>query len=159
MGKPTTWKATLLYFEDFKVGERNRLGSASVTRDEIVAFARQFDPQPFHLDEEAAKRSLFGGLIASGWHTASLCMRLMVEGIMSRSASLGSPGVDELRWHRPVRPGDTLTLTAEVLEVTPSRSKPDRGVIRARYELANQNEELVLSMIGLGMFGRRPAQG
>lgn len=146
----------LMYWEDFQVGERRALGSRTVTRAEMIAFAEQFDPQPFHLDEAAAQSSLFGGLIASGWHTASLCMRLMVEGILRNSASLGSPGVDELRWLKPVRPDDTLSLTSEVLEMTPSRKRPDRGNLRVRYELTNQRGEPVMTMIGLGMVGRRP---
>jgi acyl dehydratase len=144
-----------LAFEDFHVGDRRVLGSLTVTREEIVAFAQKFDPQPFHLDEAAAKASLFGGLVASGWHTASLCMRLMVEGILSKSLSMGSPGVDELRWLKPVRPGDSLTLGAEVLSCDPSKSKPDRGSIRVRYTLANQKGETVLSMIGIGLIQRR----
>lgn len=146
----------LRYLEDFHVGEQGTLGSASVTMEEIVAFARQFDPQPFHLDEQAAASSIFGGLVASGWHTASLCMRLMVEGVLSKSASLGSPGVDELRWLKPVRPGDTLTLNLEVLECTPSKSKADRGSIRARYGLTNQRGEVVMTMVGITLVRRRP---
>lgn len=143
------------YLEDFRPGPLGDLGSRTITRDEIVAFAREYDPQPFHLDEEAAARSIYGGLIASGWHTASLCMRLVVDGLMGRAASLGSPGVDELRWLRPVRPGDTLTLRGEVLEVAPSRSKPDRGSVRVRYELSNQHGDVVLSMTGIGLLRRR----
>jgi acyl dehydratase len=144
-------------FEDIQVGDRYELGSVQVTRDEILDFARKFDPQPFHLDEEAGKRSHFGGLVASGWHTASMCMRLMVDGFMSKSLSQGSPGVDELRWLRPVRPGDTLTAVGEVLECTPSRSRLDRGSLRVRYTLTNQTGERVFSMIGIGLIGRRNA--
>lgn len=145
------------YWEDIPVGEVRQLGSYTVTREEIVAFARQFDPQPFHVDEEAAQRSSFGGLVASGWQTCGVCMRLLVEGFGSEGmASMGSPGVDELRWLRPVRPGDTLSLRTEVMEKTPSSSKPDRGSVRTRQELRNQRGELVLTMVGIGIFARRP---
>lgn len=144
------------YFEDLRVGEVHEMGSMVVTRDEIIAFATQFDPQPFHIDEEAAKRSMFGGLIASGWHTASMCMRLVVDSFSGQVASLGSPGVDELRWLRPVRPGDTLSLKTECIALMPSKSKPDRGSARFRYTLTNQHGEAVLSMVGIGMLLRQP---
>ncbi len=144
-----------LFFEDFAVGQTRELGECSISREEILAFARQFDPQPFHLDEEAARRSPFGGLVASGWHTAALAMRLVVDSMGLDSGSLGSPGADELRWLLPVRPGDRLRLRTEVIEVTPSRSKPDRGSVRLRYELRNQNGEPVMTMIGIGLFRRR----
>jgi acyl dehydratase len=143
------------YFDDLQVGQVVEHGPRTVSREEIVAFAREFDPQPFHLDEEAARRTPYGGLIASGWHTAALCQRLVVDG-MANAASLGSPGVDELRWVRPVRPGDTLRLRVECVEATPSRSKPDRGLARFRYELRNQHGELVLTMAGMAFFARRP---
>ena len=148
---------TTLYLEDFKPGDTFEFGRHTFTREEIVAFARQYDPQPFHVDEEAARRSIYGGLIASGWQTVGVTFRLAVEGLIGRVASMGSPGVDEIRWLRPVRPGDTITARAEVLEVRPSASKPDRGVIRIRYEALNQRGETVLTMVGLGLFGRRPA--
>ncbi|HXG02878.1 MAG TPA: MaoC family dehydratase [Candidatus Binatia bacterium] len=148
---------TTLYLEDFKPGDAFEFGRHTFTREEIVAFARQYDPQPFHVDEEAARRSIYGGLIASGWQTVGVTFRLAVEGLIGRVASLGSPGVDEIRWLRPVRPGDTITARAEVLEVRPSASKPDRGVIRIRYEALNQRGETVLTMVGVGLFGRRPA--
>lgn len=144
-----------LFFEDFRPGDVTETGSLSVSKEEIVAFGRQFDPQPFHVDEEAARRSPFGGLIASGWHTASLCMRLIVELLGPDSGSLGSPGVDELRWLKPVRPGDELKVRVEVLEAIPSRSKPDRGVVRLHYTMRNQNGEDVMTMIALGMVLRR----
>ncbi len=147
----------MLYLEDFKPGDAFEFGRHTFTREEIVAFARQYDPQPFHVDEEAARRSIYGGLIASGWQTVGVTFRLAVEGLIGRVASLGSPGVDEIRWLRPVRPGDTITARAEVLEVRPSASKPDRGVIRIRYEALNQRGETVLTMVGVGLFGRRPA--
>jgi acyl dehydratase len=146
-----------LYLEDIVEGSVVECGARTITRDEIVAFAREFDPQPFHVDEAAAAQSAFGGLIASGWHTASLCMRLIVDRFVGQAASLGSPGVDELRWLRPVRPGDTLSVRARILAVTPSRSKPDRGSVRVGYECSNQHGDVVLTMTGIGLFLRRPA--
>ena len=145
------------YLEDISVGEAHQLGSYTVTEDGIVDFARAFDPQPFHVDRAAAARSHFGGLVASGWHTASIAMRLFVDGMVGQIASLGSPGVDELRWLAPVRPGDTLSLRTEITAVTPSGSRPDRGSVKVRYELTNQKGELVCTMIGIGIILRRPA--
>ena len=145
------------YFEDFTPGQTIELGSHTITKDEIVAFARQFDPQVFHLDEEAAKQTIFGGLIASGWHTGSLMMRLLYEGVVRDTLSLGSPGVDELRWLKPVRPGDTLSARLTVTECVPSRSKGDRGIVKSTIELRNQHGEVVVSSKGLSLFGRRPA--
>ena len=147
----------MLYFEDFPPGDVRESPSRAVTRDEIVAFARQYDPQPFHLDDEAATRSIYGGLLASGWHTCAIYMRLMWETFLKDTASLGSPGVDEIRWVKPVRPGDTLQVRFTVVEATPSRSKPDRGIVRSLSEVFNQHGEIVMTMRGLGMFGRRPA--
>lgn len=144
------------YLEDLTVGEAHQLGSITVTEHEIVEFARAFDPQPFHVDRAAAARSHFGGLVASGWHTASIAMRLFVDGMVGQIASLGSPGVDELRWLAPVRPGDTLSLRTEIVTVTPSGSRPDRGSVRVRYELRNQRDEVVCTMIGIGIILRRP---
>ena len=137
------------YLDDLRVGEAWDYGPRTVTREEIVAFAREFDPQPFHLDEEAGRRAHFGGLIASGWHTTALCQRMVVDGLTSGAESLGSPGVDELRWRRPVRPGDELRLRVECVEVKPSRSRPDRGRARFHYELRNQNAEVVMTMTGM----------
>jgi acyl dehydratase len=145
-----------LFFEDFRPGDVTETGSVTVTKEEILAFARQFDPQPFHVDEEAARRSPYGGLIASGWHTAALCMRLIVGLLGPGSGSLGSPGVDELRWLNPVRPGDELSVHVEVLEALPSRSKPDRGLVKLRYTMRNQSAEDVMTMIALGLVLRRP---
>jgi len=145
------------YFEDFQVGQVHELGTYEVTREELLAFARQYDPQPFHLDEEAGRRSIYGSIIASGWQTAAICHRLLVRAVLEDSASMGSPGLDELRWLRPVRPGDTLSARIEVLEVTPSRSKPDRGVLRFRVEVDNQDGELAMSMVGASFIGCRPA--
>ena len=144
------------YLEDFAVGQVIEFPPRTVSEDEIIAFARDYDPQPFHLDKEAARQSLFGGLCASGWHTAGMMMRLMVDNMIGKYASMGSPGVDQLRWVRPVFPGDTLHLRGEVLDVKPSRSKPDRGVITSRYEMKNQKGETVLTMQAKGMYARRP---
>jgi acyl dehydratase len=144
------------YLEDFLPGQDIELGSRSVGRDEIVEFATKYDPQPFHVDEEAAKQSIFGGLVASGWHTIAMVMRLFVDRIAANSASLGSPGIDEIRFLKPVRPGDTISARLVVLDVVPSRSKSDRGHMRSRWEVFNQNGEKILTMIGLGIYGRRP---
>ncbi|MFL5346141.1 MAG: MaoC family dehydratase [Hyalangium sp.] len=143
------------YLEDFQPGEVISLGSYVVPREEILAFARQFDPQPFHVDDEAARRSIFGGLIASGWHTASICHRLLVEGLLKNTASMGSPGLDELRWLLPVRPGDELSVRLEVLACTPSRSKPDRGALKSRLEARNQKGEVVMTEVATVLFSRR----
>lgn len=144
------------YFEDVHVGDTATLGSHTITREEIIAFARQFDPQPFHLDEAQARASIYGGLIASGWHTASLMMRLIVDGWANDMAGMGSPGIDELRWLLPVRPGDTLTASITVLAVKPSTRRPDRGTTRSLCELHNQEGQLVLRAIGINMIRRRP---
>jgi len=148
-----------LYLEDFQVGQVVELGSTTITRDEILDFATQYDPQPFHVDEAAAEQSIYGGLIASGWHTVSLFMRLLVDGLLCRAASMGSPGVDEVRWLKPVRPGDTLSARSIIHAVIPSRSKPDRGILRTTYEMFNQDGDRVLSMKGVGMFARRQESG
>jgi acyl dehydratase len=144
------------YLDDFKPGEVIPLGSRSLTKEAIVSFAREFDPQLFHTDEEAARRSAFGGLIASGWHTGSVLMRLLYEGVLKDTLSFGSPGIDELRWVRPVRPGDTLTGRLTVLEVIASRSKPDRGILKSLVELLNQQGEVVIAVKGMNFIGRRP---
>jgi acyl dehydratase len=146
------------YLEDFAVGQVMEFPPRTVSEAEIIAFARDYDPQPFHLDKEAAKQSLFGGLCASGWHTAGLMMRMLVDHMIGQYASMGSPGVDQLRWVKPVFPDDTLHLRGEVIEVKPSRSKPDRGVITTRYEMKNQKGEPVLIMQAKGMYARRPQQ-
>lgn len=134
------------YFEDYMAGSMHEFGSISVEETEVIAFARRFDPQVFHIDPEAAKRTVFGGLIASGWHTAGLMMRLYADHYLSKVASLGSPGVDELRWTKPVRPGAELSIRVTVLETNRSRSKPDRGMVRSFIEVINQDREVVLSM-------------
>ncbi|CAN5634037.1 MaoC family dehydratase [soil metagenome] len=145
-----------LYFEDFTPGRLFALGSVTLTADEIVAFATQFDPQPFHVDPEAAKNTSFGGLIASGWQTCSLYMRLYVDEVLSRSASEGSPGMEEVRWLAPVRPGDTLTGTLFIEDAKASKRNPKRGTVHLRSKMTNQDGVVVMSMTGRGLFGRRP---
>jgi acyl dehydratase len=147
------------YWEDFYPGLVHEGGGVSLSEDEIVEFARKYDPQPFHTDPELARHSAFGGLIASGWQTVGLCMRMICELYLLDSASLGSPGVDEVRWVKPVRPGDTLRLKATVLETRASRSRPDMGTVRSRSEVYNQHGELVMHMSGVGMFRRRKPAG
>ncbi|KAF7964205.1 dehydratase [Cupriavidus sp. UYMU48A] len=147
----------MLYFEDFEVGSRRELGSYLVTEEELLAFARQYDPQPFHIDKDAAAKSIYGGLISSGWMTCSIMMRLLVLSTTGKSASMGSPGVDEIRWLKPVCAGDTLTVVLNVLDTRPSKSKPDRGVVHTQWEATNQRGELVCTVKGMGMYGRRPA--
>jgi acyl dehydratase len=134
------------------------LGSLSPTAEEIVAFATQFDPQPFHLSEEGGKASVFGGLCASGWHTCSLAMRLMVSNFLNQSSSLGSPGLENIRWLKPVFPGDTLSLRQTVLEKRPMSKRPDVGLLRTQWEMFNQHGAQVLHMEGYGMFRRRSPQ-
>jgi len=144
------------YFEDFEVGKVIELGSRSVTEEELIEFSRQFDPQFFHVDKAAAEHSIYGGIIASGWHTCSLIMRAIVDAYMGETAGMGSPGLDEVRWIKPVRGGDTLTMTATVLEARPSNSKPDRGVVNTIWQAMNQNGELVATIKGMAMILRRP---
>ena len=144
------------YFEDFEPGQVLELGSHTVSEDEIVEFARRFDPQPFHVDPEAAAGSVFGGLIASGWHTGSMWMRLYVDSMLGSTSAQGSPGIEELRWLAPVRPGDTLHGRLTVLDTTPSERRPDRGTVRIQGEMVNQDGVTVLSMVSRGHFGRRP---
>lgn len=144
-----------LYWEDFHVGDTAPMGEVVVDRDEVIAFASKYDPQPFHIDEAAAQASLYGGLIASGWHTVSMVMRMMVDSYLSKAASLGSPGVDNVRWLKPVRPGDRIRGQRTVLETRPSASRPNMGMVKSRWEVYNQNDELVMTMEGYGMFERR----
>ena len=127
------------WFEDYVPGTVHDLGSVVVDEQEVIAFARQFDPQPFHLDKERAEKSAFGGLIASGWHTACMTMRLLVDSYLSEVSSEGSPGIDELRWLRPVRPGDQLTVRISILDARRSRSRPERGIVRSQTETLNQD--------------------
>ena len=148
------------YFEDYRAGSVHEVGSVRVDRDEVIEFARRYDPQIFHVDECAAKNTFFGGLIASGWHTAALMMRLLADNFVSKVASLGAPAVDELRWHLPVRPGDVLSVRALVLDTRRSRSKPDRGVMRTRVEVTNQRGELAMSLTAVNiLLCREPARG
>ena len=147
----------MLYFEDFPPGDVRESKPRAVTRNEIVAFARQFDPQPFHTDEAAARRTIYGGLLASGWHTAAIVMRLLWDTVLKDAASLGSPGVDEVRWLKPVRPGDTLRARFTVTGARPSSRRPDRGVVHSLSEVFNQHGELVMTIRGLGLYARRPA--
>lgn len=143
------------YFEDMHAGDVAQLGSYEVTRDEILEFARRYDPQPFHLDDEAARDSPFGGLVASGWHTASIFMRLFVDGILSRTASMGSPGVEAIRWTAPVRPGDVLTARVRIVETAPSQTRPDRGTVITDAEVVNQDGDVVMTLRARGFFRRR----
>jgi len=145
-----------LYLEDFTPGQVLESPPRTLTKEAMVAFAREYDPQPFHTDETAAKGSFFGGLIASGWQTVGIMMRLMWDTFLADTASLGSPGCDEIRWLKPVRPGDTLRARFTITEVVPSRSKPDRGIVRTFSEILNQHDEVVMTVRGLGMFGRDP---
>ena len=148
---------TLLAFEDFHFGQVIEIGQRTVTPEEIIAFASQFDPQPFHLSEEAGRRSIYGSLIASGWHTVAMVMRMSCDAYLLDSRSMGSPGIDELRWLKPVRAGDTIRAQFEVIEIRPSRSKPDRGIVVSAWRVFNQHDELVMTMRGMGMFLRRDA--
>jgi acyl dehydratase len=153
--KAGTSQHATLWWEDFVVGDCVEMGRHTFTEEEIVAFGRQFDPQPFHIDAEAAKNSIYGGLIASGWHTCSVGMRMMCETYINRSISMGSPGVDNIRWLKPVRPGDTLVYRRTVLEARASQSRPGAGLVKSRWEAINQRSELVLTMEGWGMLARR----
>lgn len=146
------------YFEDIEIGTARELGSHTFTQDAIIAFAKQFDPQPFHIDPEAARQSSFGGLVASGWHTAAMVMRLLVDAAVDLEASLGSPGFDDLAWLKPVRPGDTIRARMTCTEKTPSRSRPGIGSGRFLIEAFNQKDELVMRYTSIGIMRfRNPA--
>ena len=147
----------VIYFEDLTPGWRFDSGARRIDADEIKAYARQFDPQPFHLDEEAAKASLFGGLAASGWHTAGLTMRLLVDGAFRPAGGVVGAGIDEFRWPRPVRPGDTLHVVSTVVEVRESKSRPGIGIVRVRHTTLNQNDEPVQDFIANHVVQRRPS--
>jgi acyl dehydratase len=144
------------YWEDFRVGEVTELGEVDVTREEIVEFARRYDPQPFHVDDDAAAHGPFGGLVASGWHTAALFMGMFVRSILLDSASMGSPGVEQLRWTAPVRPGDRLTGRVTVTAVEPSSKRGDRGTVFTASEVLNQDGVVVMTLKARGFFARRP---
>jgi acyl dehydratase len=143
------------YWEDLQPGSVRELGTTSVNTEEIKEFAGRYDPQPFHLDEEAGRQSMFGGLCASGWQTCALAMRLTVDNLLKDSASLGSPGLECLKWLKPVYPGDQLVLRHTILESRPLRKRPTVGLVRSRWELFNQKGDKVLEMDGYGFFGRR----
>lgn len=148
------------YFEDFRElidSPPVELGSHAFTSASIIEFARAYDPQTMHTDPELARGSIYGGLIASGWHTAATYMRLLVDSVIGGSESLGSPGIENLRWLKPVRPGDTLTAHFTVLEARPSESRPDRGIVRSRGEMLNQHDEVVMQLDAVNFFARRPA--
>jgi len=145
-----------LYLEDFVPGSVREFGPAVVGEAEIIEFARRYDPQPIHTDPVWARTGPFGGLIASGWHTAAVAMRLLVDQYLPTAASLASPGIDELRWLRPVRPGDELRVRVTVIESRPSRSKPDRGLLRSRIEVLGPDGSAVMTMIGMNIVRRRP---
>ena len=144
------------YWEDFRVGDVTEVGPVELTRDDIVEFARRYDPQPFHVDEEAAADGPFGGLVASGWHTAALFMGMFVRSILVDAASMGSPGVDELRWTAPVRPGDRLSGRVTVTAAEPSAKRPDRGTIFTTNEVRNQEGTVVMTLKARSYFRRRP---
>jgi len=146
---------TIRYWEDFKVGEVEQIGGRKVERDEVIDFASRFDPQPFHVDEAAAAKSMYGGLIASGWHTCAMVMRMMCDAYLLQSASVGSPGIDNLKWLKPVRPGDSIRAQRTTLESRASKSRPEIGIVRNLWEVFNQEGELVMTMEGYGMFKRR----
>ncbi len=145
------------YFEDIQEGDSMRFGPVDVTAEDIKRFAREYDPQPFHLDEEAGRATHFGGLAASGWHTAALTMKLLMSDPEQRVASLGSPGFDDLRWRRPVRPGDKLYVECRCQDKKPSESRPEMGVIRFEVTTRNQKDQVVMSMISIAMIARRGA--
>ncbi len=145
------------YWEDFAVGSVREFGQMPVSREAVLEFARQFDPQPFHLDDEAAEASLFGRLSASGWHTCAMTMRMMCDDYLLDSASLGSPGLDHLKWLKPVYPGDTLSVRLTILETRLMSKRPGVGLLRSQWEVLNQQRETVLTMDGWGMFRCRPS--
>lgn len=146
-----------LTFEDFQPGHFATLGPRHVTRAEIIAFASEFDPQPMHLDEEVARRSMAGGLSGSGWHMCALAMRMQVDGIIKGAASLGGLGVDEVKWLAPLRPGDDVTLQVHVDEARPSNSRPDRGIVKIRSEMFNASGTQLMTVVSSGLFRRREA--
>ena len=143
------------YFEDVAIGETTRFGRYEVTREEIVEYARQFDPQPFHLDEEAARLSIYGGLIASGWHTGAMFIRMVCDGMIPGHATAGARGFDDLRWIKPVRPGDVLSVESVVREKNAGR-RPDLGTVKVESRISNQRGEVVMSLVSLVLYRRRP---
>ena len=146
------------YFEDYVPGSVYEFGSIVVEEKDIIDFARRFDPQVFHMDPEGAKKTRFGGLIASGWHTAALAMRLLVDHFISKVASMGSPGADKMRWLIPVRPCDELSIRVTILKARPSRSNPEQGIVELFVEVINQKEEVVMTRTAISLMRRRPRQ-
>ena len=144
-----------MYWEDFHPGSKEFMGRILVDRDEVIEFGRKYDPQPFHVDELAAKESLYGSIIASGWHTCSMVMRLMCDSYLINSASLGSPGMESVKWLLPAYPKDELSAYRTVLETRKSSSKPDRGIVKTLWEVYNQKDELIMSMVGVNFFLKR----
>ncbi|NBR31425.1 MAG: MaoC family dehydratase [Sphingomonadaceae bacterium] len=145
------------YLEDIQVGDKSSYGNYQVTREEVLEFASKYDPQPFHLDDEAAAKTHFGRISASGWHTAAMTMAMLVENLKKhRQAGLGSPGLDELRWLKPVYPGDTLRVESEITEVRPSRSRPEMGSIHSTITVFNQDNVPVMRMKSIGLVATRP---
>jgi acyl dehydratase len=149
----------MIYFEDLVAGARTEFGSYDVTREEVLDFARKYDPQPFHLSDEEAAKTHFGRIAASGWHTAAMTMAVIARHVVDQEqAGLGSPGIDELRWKKPVYPGDTLHVCGEILEKTPSRSRPEIGSFRTQTIVTNQNGETVMTFVSIVLIRRRPSQ-
>jgi acyl dehydratase len=147
----------MIHFEDLVVGAERDFGTYEVTRDEVIEFARKYDPQPFHLSDEAAAKTHFGRIAASGWHTAAMTMAVIARAVVDEEqAGLGSPGIDELRWLKPVYPGDTLHVRGEILEKTPSRSKPEMGSFRTRTTVTNQHDVPVMTFVSIVLIQRRP---
>lgn len=147
----------MIYFEDLEVGVQTEFGSYDVTREEVIEFARKYDPQPFHLSDEEAAKTHFGRLAASGWHSCAMTMAVLVRhSVNNEQAGLGSPGIDELRWKKPVYPGDTLHVHGEIIEKTPSRSRPELGSFRTQLSVTNQHGDLVMSLISIVLIRRRP---
>lgn len=147
----------MLYFEDIEVGRKTSFGRYEVTREEVIEFATKYDPQPFHLDDEAAAQTYFGRISASGWHSCAMMMRMSADNMKDNDqAGLGSPGIDELRWVKPVYPGDVLRCESEIIDKTPSRSRPEMGSYRSNVKLINQDDEVVMTYISIGLISRRP---
>jgi acyl dehydratase len=146
-----------LHWEDFSSGQVTECGSRLITRAEIVAFAAEYDPQPMHLDEAAARATLFGGLVASGWHSCCVLMRMLSDSLIADTSFMGAPGVEEVRWLAPIRPGDRIKARATVLETRASRSRPDMGFVKFRFELINAADQAVMTLTVSPMFGRRAA--
>ncbi|MDA1097405.1 MAG: MaoC family dehydratase [Proteobacteria bacterium] len=148
----------MIYLEDIVVGQEREFGCYEVTEEEVMDFARRYDDQPFHIDKEAAKDSIYGGLIASGWHTCAMFMRMACDAQSGQHqmAMMGSPGFDDLKWLRPVRPGDVLSARSKILSARPSDNKPDRGTVRIQIWVLNQNGEVVMEMTSMGRYLRRP---